>query len=137
MLVYLSQFDSPDENYRQFQALSSFHRGVLDSEATSIICDGFLRTFEYQEIPELLKLIIKKLRINGEIVIKDLDIDLVSRHVLDQAVDLATINEICRGSSKSLLLCEAIEGLLAGLEVTAKQFDENTMTFIIKARRVQ
>lgn len=137
MLVYLSQFDSPDENYRQFQTLSSFHRGVLDSEATSIVCDGFLRTFEYQEIPELLKLIIKKLRINGEIVIKDLDIDLVSRHVLDQAVDLATINEICRGSSKSLLLCEAIEGLLAGLEVTAKQFDENTMTFIIKARRVQ
>ena len=61
MLVYLSQFDSPDENYRQFQTLSSFHRDVLDSGATSIVCDGFLRTFEYEEIPELLKLIIKKL----------------------------------------------------------------------------
>ncbi len=137
MLVYLSQFDSPDENYRQFQTLSSFHRDVLDSEATSIVCDGFLRTFEYEEIPELIKLIIKKLRINGELVVKDLDIDLVSRHILDQGVDLATINEICRGSSKSLLLCEAVEGLLAGLEITTKQFDENTMTFVIKARRVQ
>ena len=86
---------------------------------------------------ELLKLIIKKLRINGELVIKDLDIDLISRHVLDQFVDLATINEICKGSSKSLLLCEAVEGLLNGLEIMTKQFDENTMTFIIKARRVQ
>ena len=137
MLVYLSQFDSPDENYRQFQTLSSFHRGVLDSEATSIVCDNFLRTFEYAEIPELLKLIIKKLRIKGELVIKDLDIDLVSRHVLDQRIDLATINDICKGSSKSLLLCEAVEGLLAGLEIVTKQFDENTMTFVIKARRVQ
>ncbi|MAR66660.1 MAG: hypothetical protein CL833_05340 [Crocinitomicaceae bacterium] len=137
MLVYLSQFDSPDENYKQFQTLSSFHKGVLDSEATSIVCDNFLRTFEYVEIPELLKLIIKKLRIKGELVIKDLDIDLVSRHVLDQRIDLAAINDICKGSSKSLLLCEAVEGLLAGLEIVTKQFDENTMTFVIKARRVQ
>lgn len=137
MLVYLSQFDSPDENYKQFQTLSSFHKGVLDSEATSIVCDNFLRTFEYVEIPELLKLIIKKLRIKGELVIKDLDIDLVSRHVLDQRIDLAAINDICKGSSKSLLLCEAVEELLAGLEIVTKQFDENTMTFVIKARRVQ
>ncbi len=137
MLVYLSQFDSPDENYKQFQTLSSFHKGVLDSEATSIVCDNFLRTFDYVEIPELLKLIIKKLRIKGELVIKDLDIDLVSRHVLDQRIDLAAINDICKGSSKSLLLCEAVEELLAGLEIVTKQFDENTMTFVIKARRVQ
>jgi hypothetical protein len=137
MLVYLSQFDNPDENYTRFQNLSSFHRGVLDSEATSIVCDNFLRTFEYVEIPELLKLIIKKLRINGEIVIRDIDMDLVSRHILNQRLDLSAINEICKGSSKSLLLCETIEELLTGLEVITKQFDENTMTFVIKARRVQ
>ena len=99
MLVYLSQFDSPDENYKQFQTLSSFHKGVLDSEATSIVCDNFLRTFEYIEIPELLKLIIKKLRIKGELVIKDLDIDLVSRHVLDQRIDLPCSRHIERGWS--------------------------------------
>jgi hypothetical protein len=96
-----------------------------------------LRTFEYTEIPELLKLITKKLRINGEIVIRDIDADLVSRHILDQRLDLSVINEICSGSSKSLLLCEAIEGLLTGLEIMTKQFDENKMTFVIKARRVQ
>ena len=137
MLVYLSQFSSPDENYRQFQNLPSFHRGVLDSEATSIVCDNFLRTFKYQEIPELIQLIIKKLRINGELVIRDIDVDLVSRHVLNQSTNLSMINEICKGNSKSFLICEAVEELLSGLEVTAKQYDENTMTFVIKARRVQ
>ena len=79
----------------------------------------------------------KKLRINGELVIRDIDVDLVSRHVLNQSTNLSMINEICKGTSKSLLICEAVEELLSGLEVTAKQYDENTMTFVIKARRVQ
>ena len=40
MLVYLSQFDSPDENYRQFQTLSSFHRGVLTAKQRLLFATG-------------------------------------------------------------------------------------------------
>ena len=136
MRIYLGQ-NSPDQNYKHFQNLPVFNREVMDSEANEIVCDGFLRTFAFEEIPQVLSVICKKLRLNGRLVIKDMDISLVSKHIFRYEADVASLNKVIMGAAmKSFMKLEDVESCIPStVSVSSKHFEEGMCHFIVEGRR--
>tara|TARA_R100000008_G_C3585569_1_gene171996 strand:+ start:2493 stop:2915 length:423 start_codon:yes stop_codon:yes gene_type:complete len=140
MKIYLSQADQEDKNYRHFQNVAMFVREVLDTEANEIICDGFLSNFSSDELPQVINIICSKVRLNGEVVVKDLDFDLVARRISREELSVTHINQnILRSRSfKSLLTLEDVEQFVPeGFQVYTKGFDESMCEFVIRLRRVR
>ena len=125
MRVRLGYVTTDDQNYRQFQNIALFSREVLDTEANEIVCDGFLGNFSAAELPQALEIICKKIRLNGELVIKDLDIDLVAKHLSRQEMSATDINNhvLQTRSLKSFLTLEDVEKIIPdNLQISSKGF---------------
>jgi hypothetical protein len=140
MRVHLGYVEIDDQNYRQFQNIALFSREILDTEANEIVCDGFLGGFNATELQQVLGIICKKIRLNGELVIKDLDIDLVAKNLNRQEMSVADMNShvFKSRSLKSFLTLEDVERIIPDdFQVSGKGFDENMCEFIIKARRLK
>ena len=138
MRIHLGYSTVDDQNYKQFQNIGLFAREVLDTEANEIVCDGFLGGFDIEELPQALSIICKKVRLNGELVIKDLDIDLVAKHLSRQEMSAMDINNhvLKSRSLKCFLTLEDIEKIIPdNLQISDKGFDEVMCEFVIKARR--
>ena len=138
MRVYLSHSNPEDQSFTHFTNVTTLSRGVMDSEATHIICDGFLSSFAYKDLPGLLKLIFQKMRIGCELTIIEPDFYLISKHIFREEADIEFINGVLFNSNsmKSILTMETIEKFIdPHLEVVAKHFDEDLCKSIIKIRR--
>jgi len=138
MIVYLSPFENSDKNYSTFNNIATFLRGVLDSEATQIVCDGFFSSVDYTDLQSVLPMICKKLRLDGELIVKDLDASLVAHQIFKNEVPLKEMNEkvIKSRTIKCLMSSDDVERAIAGsVQITAKHFDDSMCEFIIKAKR--
>jgi|TARA_Y100000593_G_C4238610_1_gene300903 hypothetical protein len=141
MRVYLSQSDPEDGSFEYFSNVSTFARGVMDSEASHIVCDRFLSSFPHDDVAAVSKLIFQKMRIGCELVIIEPDFYLISKHIFDESASINDINPIVFKSNtiKSLLTMDAVTGLVGdpNLEIVSKHFDEALCLSIVKIRRNQ
>ena len=140
MKVYLSHSKPEDQSFKHFTNVAALSRSVLNSEATHIICDGFLSSFSYKDLPELLKLIFQKMRTGCELTIIEPDFYLISKHIFREEIEIELINKVVFNSNnlKSILTMKTIEQFIdPALEITAKHFDEELCKSIIKIKRNQ
>ena len=140
MRIYLSSSQPSEKSYHWTSDIVSFNERVQNSEATSIVCDHFLSSFSHEEIGEVLKIIVSKMRLKSELTIIQPDITILSQKLSREEITEKTLNNILftgRGI-KSVSSAEIIQSLIpANLQVTQKHFDITTSNITIKARRVQ
>ena len=140
MRAYLSQSEPEDQSFQHFTNVVSFSRAVLDSEATHIVCNGFLSSFSYRDLEGLFQLVFLKMRIGCELTIIEPDFYLISKRIFREELDIEVINGIIFdvNSLKSILTMKTIERFIdPKLEVVSKHFDENLCKSIITIKRNQ
>ena len=140
MRIYLSSSQPVDKSYKWASNIVLFNDMVQASEATSIVCDHFLSSFSYGEIPEVLKIISSRMRLQSEITIIHPDITILSQKLSREEIDEQTLNNILfkHEGIRSVCSTETIQSLIpANLRITQKHFDMTTSNIVIKARRVQ
>ena len=140
MRIYLSQSEPEDGSLEHFTNVATFSRAVMDSEATSIVCDRFLSSFTYNKVEAVLDLVLQKMRIGCELTIMEPDFYLISKHIFQDRIEEELINNIVfkSGNLKSILTMKTIEKWVCPrLEIVSKHFDEKFCTAIIKTRRSQ
>lgn len=141
MKIYLSVRPQPVEmaaSYKWVSSLDALSALVSASEASSIICNGFLSMVDFGQVEAALKTIISKMRINSELIIINPDISILSQRLTREEINLTAINEILfkNGPIKSVLPTSLIEELLPkNINIFNKHFDLYTSEIIIKARR--
>ena len=140
MKIYLCPVQQTEEKSHTWVAnIAIFNGMVEDSEATSIICDHFLSSFQHAELPEVLSRIVSKMRLQSELVLIHPDIEILSQRLHREDINMETLNTILfkSGAIKSVFSMNTIEKLLPpNLQVIHKHFDIATSNIIIKARRV-
>jgi hypothetical protein len=77
MKIYIGNGSIDNAEYKNLTEVEMLKYIADDSECTSIILDGILKTLGISEIPAVLDLVNKKLRNQGELVIADIDFDLL------------------------------------------------------------
>jgi hypothetical protein len=138
MKIYLSTQDPKSPNYKWANSLPMLDGIVLDSEATEIICDNFVSSFDYSEVGALLSKIAKKMRIGCELVIMDVDVEMLCRSLYVEEIDQKTLNDIVFFSQKrkSLFSMSQIESSLPqNIRPTNKHYENGNCSFVLKCRR--
>jgi hypothetical protein len=87
-----------------------------------------------QNVPGGLDYLIKKVKIGGTFIIRDLDFTEVSRRHTYKSMDLATVNNVINQRS-SYLNREALLDLLRDLKVNVVRTDFIETDFIIRGTR--
>ena len=73
MKIYLSTQPQPAEmikSYTWISSLEALEKRVANSEASAILCDNFLSSFQFDAIGNAMKTIVSKMRTNCEITIR-------------------------------------------------------------------
>lgn len=138
MKIYLSTQDPKNEFYKWANSLPMLDGIVLDSEATAIVCDSFISSFDYHEAGALLLKIVKKMRIGCELVVMDVDAEMLCRSFYVEEINQKQLNEIVFMSQKrkSLFSMSHIEeNLPENIRVTNKHYENGNCSFILKCRR--
>lgn len=100
---------------------------VEDGEADTIIVDDFINQFTYFDAGNVLNKIISKLRIGGEIIILQPEIEIAAQRLSRGHINIETFNNLMfTGSNNNFLSLEIIETLLknAGIEITFKNIND-------------
>ena len=87
MNIYLSPREPVDKSHQWVQNIATLNGLVSDSEARTIVCDMFLAQFTYDEIPQVLENLYKKMRTGCELTIVEPDLNFISRYVLRNGID--------------------------------------------------
>jgi hypothetical protein len=137
MLVNLTSTGNELTGYRNFSQISSFVRSVEDSEAQKIYCENFLSSFDYNDVPKVIKIILNKLRLRSTLTIIESDFDLISRQFFREEIDAATVNKIVFQDNKVLkcfLTIESVESTIPSdrFAITSKTFDSHNFILTIK-----
>ncbi len=104
MKVYLSNKQPSDAAYKHCSNLASLENTCLDGEVNSLVIDSFLSSFSYHEVPELIKIILKKCRMNCEVTIMEVDCSLLFRQYTRGDIELDYFNTLFFESSKKCIL---------------------------------
>jgi len=140
MKVIISYKNPQQDSHTWIQDISSLDILVDDAEATEIIVDCTLCTFDYNNIGSILGKIMSKLRLNGKIIIYEKDIDIVCHNYNKSGMNIQDLNSLIFEDTPAvacLLNTEVISDLLkqAGLTIEEKFVNNDTMQSIIIARR--
>ena len=139
MKIYLSTKPLLDDSYKSISNIVTFDAMVLDGEATKIVVQNFISSFSFNEVDLILNKIIKKLRLKGELIIIEPDLDLICMKFYRNDIDIRDFNSIvfaANRSAKSILTMEYLTQLIEkSLTITEKHFDEIASSSMIKARR--
>lgn len=138
MKIYLSTENPKNEFYKWANSLPMFDGIVLNSEATEIICDHFISSFRFEEIPELLSRIFTKMRLGCELTIIDVDVEMACRSIHVEEINQREVNKILFDNQKrkSIFSMDVIEKYLPeNVTITNKHYENGNCTFILKCRR--
>jgi|TARA_R100000664_G_C2725733_1_gene117756 hypothetical protein len=142
MKIYLSTQPQPVDmikSYTWISSLDALEKRVGNSEASLILCDNFLSSFQFEAIGSAMQTIVSKMRINCELTVLNTDIVMLCEKFSREEIDINMMNTILcgRGSIKSVLPSSVIEDLLPeNIKITHKHFDLDSSQTCIKARRV-
>ena len=141
MKIFLSHKKTPDDSYKWASHLNVFNGIALDSEAKEILCDDFISAFSYDDLGPLIQKICAKIRLKGQLVIKEADINITTRKYYVEEVSLEELNNILFGDEqkrKSVLDLNSISKAIPdSFEIEEKYFDNSTGSIVIKCRRIR
>jgi hypothetical protein len=142
MKVIISHKNPQQNSHTWIQDISTLDVLVDDAEATEIIVDCALCTFNFANIGGILNKIISKLRLDGKIIIYEKDIDIVCYTYNKSGMNIQDLNSLIFEevpAVASFLNTEVISDLLtqAGLTIEEKFVNNDTMQSIIIARRTK
>jgi len=139
MLVHLtaSGKEHMDRGYKTISDVLSLSRNVGDSEATDIVCEDFLSSFELQDVSKVLNLIVQKMRIGAKLTICEKDFNLISLIISRESVELSALNAAVfedKYAIRSMLTLELIESLLKEheLKLISKGFETISFTLVLQ-----
>jgi len=140
MLVYLSGLETIITGYTKFSEITSFSRGVEDSEAKTLVCDFFLSGFEKRDVDKVLSLILKKIRIGGTLVINDFDFQELFSKAQELANPLQPLNNVLASKTKMLKSFLDLDEVKSYITQNAPNFESqieglNNGTFTISLQR--
>lgn len=109
-----------------------------DAECTNINVDFFLGLVNFNEIGKVLQKIVSKLRLGGEIVIQDIDIELLSYKLGRGIIAVSDFNRELFASSVllSAVSVDVVRDILQqlGIKITHQEIINNK-TFVLKGIR--
>ena len=111
---------------------------IEDSECNNIVVDSFLSNFTIEEIPEVLQRILYKLRINGTIIVTDVEIEVMANSLLLSDIDLYDFIRVIFSNekTKSLLTIELVKSYFNDFKIEiSKAYIENNF-FVVEGKRV-
>lgn len=138
MKIYISTKQPEDNNYTHISSVMMLDKIVLDCEATEIIVDDYLSQFSESELPQLLSKILSKLRTNGTITIKDIDVDILTMRYARGDITIKELNDLLFNdvSRKCLMNIESVSTALnKQFKVEQSSIDSHVGNFFLKARR--
>ena len=139
MRIYLSMIETNDKSCVWISDVATFESQVLDGEATYIVLNRFLSAFTHAELKPLLEKIVKKMRMNCELVIIENDMDFIAKKIVRDEINIGEVNDILfRGPFiKSVCTLENIEqNLPNSIQLQHKHFDNLLSEITIKCRRL-
>lgn len=109
-------------------------KDISDNECETIIAPDVLDSFSAQNIAELIKALLSKLRLGGEISIGGTDVRLFSKCTLNGSLSVSEASDIA-GQMESMTALPMIQDMLlsAGLRIISSHL--NGIHFEIKATR--
>ena len=114
-----------------------------DSEATEILAQDVIKYIPYKHIPGVLYNWMKKLRINGRIIVGGYDIDEIAKSYNNKVCDLAGLNDLVYGNEhdpmalSSIVTMGYIKDLLENFGLTILKQRKNGYNITVEARREQ
>ena len=140
MKIIISHKKPKQDSHTWIQDISSLDVLVDDAEATEIIVDCALCTFDYSNIGSILNKIISKLRLGGKIVIYEKDIDMVCYNYSKSGMNIRDLNNLIFEETPAIacvLNTEVISDILkhSELSIEEKFINNDTMQSIIIGRR--
>lgn len=139
MKVYIGNREiENDKSFKCLKDITLLNTIADDSECTNIILDGVLRKYTLSEIGNVLNLVISKLRLNGELIISDLDFDLIifAHKKLANLVELNKMVESI-GGFKSFLTYELVSEIVkTNPRINLVSADINNIEFKLVFKRV-
>ncbi len=138
MKVYLSNKKCIDHSFKHCSNLASLENIALDSEITNLVIDEFLSSFSFSEVQEAVKIILKKCRINCEVVIMELDCNILFRHYTRDEIQIDYFNKLFfEGVKKCILNTEIVESCVPNnFSVQEKSISPQGLS-TIKIRRMK
>ena len=141
MKVVLSHSKPELQSHSWIQDINTLDTIVDNSEATEIIVDNFLSSFNFDVVGHVVSKIVSKLRISGEVIFYVKDISLICHNVDSMGLEISEINKLFFEDSANMSsvlnienVCDLLEG--AGLKVHEKYLNVETCQGIVKARRI-
>jgi predicted SAM-dependent methyltransferase len=140
MKVYISTKKPENYEFIHVSNLMWLDNLVLDSEARVIVVDHFFQQFTIKEIPVVMEKILGKLRLGGELLIEETDMDVVSLKYYRGDLSLEEVNNTMftdQSSIKSVFTVEMFRSLLSSLNIVIENLslDNQAASFLVKARR--
>jgi predicted SAM-dependent methyltransferase len=140
MKVYISTKKPENDEFIHVSNLMWLDNLVLDSEARVIVVDHFFQQFTIKEIPVVMEKILGKLRLGGELLIEETDMDVVSLKYYRGDLSLEEVNNTMftdQSSIKSVFTVEMFRSLLSSLNIVIENLslDNQAASFLVKARR--
>jgi hypothetical protein len=139
MRIYLSMIEPNDKSCVWISDIATFESQVLDGEATYIVLNRFLSAFTHAEIQPLLEKIVKKMRLNCELVVIENDMDFIAKKLVRDEINIGEVNDILFRNTfiKSVCTLENIEkNLPNSIQLQHKHFDNLLSEITIKCRRL-
>lgn len=135
MKIYLSHKKPLEATYKHCSNLPSLENACLDGEVTDLVIDRFLSSFSYHEISELIKIILKKCRMNCQVTIMEIDCNLLFREYSRDDIELEYLNTMFFDSSKKCILnTETIIKVVPENFTVEEKSIQNTLSTIMLRR---
>lgn len=137
MKIYLSEKKPSNTEFTHVTNIINLDNVVEDNEATQIILDDFLRVFKITEIETVVKKVLTKLRINGSIVISDVDVDVITSKYNRGDMNLEEFNTaVFENPSSNLINIEFLREVISKLiKIKSMSLDQNSGKFVIEGTR--
>ena len=138
MKLYFSKEPITDPTYTHIRDINLIDILADDLEAEEILVENFLNEFTYNMFGQVLNKIVSKLRLGGEIIVCEHDIDFLCYKLSTGKIDPKEFNEIVfsGGPANCLFRMDTVIDLLkqGGLRIMERFIDPNDL-YIVKARR--
>lgn len=137
MKIYLSEKKPSNTEFTHVTNIINLDNVVEDNEATQIILDDFLRVFKITEIETVVKKVLTKLRLNGSIVISDVDVDVITSKYNRGDMNLEEFNTaVFENPSSNLINIEFLREVISKLiKIKSMSLDQNSGKFVIEGTR--
>ena len=138
MRIYLSNNEPSDPSYTWISDLNTLDLLVEECEATDVIIDNILSNFKFEEIGDVVKKIMSKMRMGSRVAFYQLDFDLMSHQYDKGLFGIHDINTylFADGSKSSVFNMADICNLISShLIIESKELVHDNFQCIIIARR--